>query len=138
MGSGSSPSPMEFSSHHCSHKLSRSWLLGAHLHSHPLWSGPTCLFTVLGWISPPPSLALMASHPVCYVSLLFLLLIIQFFFSFFPGWVSVCPGGYADLAQGCLWEYRVLLSSLCGPCLPKPSGRWRLVALGPSWFLHLM
>jgi hypothetical protein len=27
-------------------------------------------------------------------------------FSFFPGWGSVCPGGYADLAQGCLWEYR--------------------------------
>jgi hypothetical protein len=27
-------------------------------------------------------------------------------FSFFPRWRSVCPGGYADLAQGCLWEYR--------------------------------
>jgi hypothetical protein len=27
-------------------------------------------------------------------------------FSFFPGWGSVCPGGYADLAQACLWEYR--------------------------------
>jgi hypothetical protein len=27
-------------------------------------------------------------------------------FSFFPGWRSVCPGGYAALAQGCLWEYR--------------------------------
>jgi hypothetical protein len=26
-------------------------------------------------------------------------------FSFFPGWRSVCPGGSADLAQGCLWEY---------------------------------
>jgi hypothetical protein len=26
-------------------------------------------------------------------------------FSFFPGWRSVCPGGYADLAQACLWEY---------------------------------
>jgi hypothetical protein len=24
------------------------------------------------------------------------------FFSFFPGWGLVCPGGYADLAQGCL------------------------------------
>jgi hypothetical protein len=28
-------------------------------------------------------------------------------FSFFPGWGSVYPGGYADLAQGCLWEYRI-------------------------------
>jgi hypothetical protein len=27
-------------------------------------------------------------------------------FSFFPGWRLVCPGGYAALAQGCLWGYR--------------------------------
>jgi hypothetical protein len=27
-------------------------------------------------------------------------------FSFFLGWRSVCPGGYAALAQACLWEYR--------------------------------
>jgi hypothetical protein len=27
-------------------------------------------------------------------------------FSFFPRWRSVCPGGYAALAQACLWEYR--------------------------------
>jgi hypothetical protein len=40
----------------------------------------------------------------------------------------VCPGGYADLAQGCLWENRVLLSSPCGPHLPRPSGHWRLAA----------
>jgi hypothetical protein len=26
-------------------------------------------------------------------------------FSFFPGWRSVCPGGYASLAQACLWGY---------------------------------
>jgi hypothetical protein len=26
-------------------------------------------------------------------------------FSFFHGWGLVHPGGYADLAQGCLWEY---------------------------------
>jgi hypothetical protein len=42
-------------------------------------------------------------------------------FSFFPGWRSVCPGGYADLAQGFLWKYHILLSSPC-PCLPKTSG----------------
>jgi hypothetical protein len=56
---------------------------------------------------------------------------------FFPRWGSVCPGGYADLAQGCLWKYRVPLSSPC-PCLPKPSGHGRLEARGPSWFLCLM
>jgi hypothetical protein len=53
---------------------------------------------------PSPSSALSAPHPLCCMSLLFLLLIAQFLF--FPGWRSVCPGGYADLAQGCLWEYR--------------------------------
>jgi hypothetical protein len=26
-------------------------------------------------------------------------------FSFFPRWRSVCSGGYAALAQACLWEY---------------------------------
>jgi hypothetical protein len=60
------------------------------------------------------------------------------FFPFFPGWGSVCPGDSADLAQGCLWEYHVPLSSPCGPCLPKPSGRWCLAAVWePSWFLSL-
>jgi hypothetical protein len=58
-------------------------------------------------------------------------------FSFFPVWGSVCPGGYADLAQGCLWKYHVPLSSPCGPRLPKPSGCRRLmVARVPSWFLR--
>jgi hypothetical protein len=83
---------------------------------------------------PPLPSVLRAPHPLCHVSLLFLLLITQFLF-FFPGWGSVCPGGYADLAQGCLWEYRVLLRSPCGPYLPKPSGCWRLAAWEPSWFL---
>jgi hypothetical protein len=27
-------------------------------------------------------------------------------FSYFPRWGLVCPGGYAVLGQGCLWEYR--------------------------------
>jgi hypothetical protein len=83
----------------------------------------------------PPSLALRAPCPPCYMS--FLLLFIIQFFSFFPGWESVCPGGYADLAQGCLWEYHVLVSLPCGLCLPKLSGSWHLAAWGPSWFLHL-
>jgi hypothetical protein len=57
-------------------------------------------------------------------------------FSFFPRWRSVCPGGYAVLAQGCLWEYSVLLSSPC-PRLPKPSRHGSLASREPSWFLHL-
>jgi hypothetical protein len=58
-------------------------------------------------------------------------------FSSLPGWKSVCPGGYAALAQGCLWEYcstvKLTLSTS-----PKPSGCGRLAAWGPSLFLCLM
>jgi hypothetical protein len=53
---------------------------------------------------PSPNLWLRAPHPLSHVSLLFLLLITQFLF-LFPWWRSVCPGGYAALAQACLWEY---------------------------------
>jgi hypothetical protein len=60
------------------------------------------------------------------------------FFSFFPGWGSVCPGSYADLAQGCLWECHVPLSSPCDLHLPKQSWCWHLAAMWePSWFLCL-
>jgi hypothetical protein len=58
-------------------------------------------------------------------------------FSFFPGWRSVCPGGYAALAQACLWEYRIPRSSP-GTHPPKPSGRRRLAAQGTSGFSLLM
>jgi hypothetical protein len=40
---------------------------------------------LLWWISPPPPLALSVPHPLCYVSFLLLLLIIQFFFLFSLG-----------------------------------------------------
>jgi hypothetical protein len=83
--------------------------------------------------SPPSVLRVLCPPSMCLFCCYCLL------FSFFSlGWGSVCPGGYADLAQGCLWEYRVLLSSPCGLCLPKSSGCCRLVvAQEPSWFLHL-
>jgi hypothetical protein len=48
--------------------------------SHPFRPGLACLFTVLGGIPFPPSLGLMVPHSLCYVSLLFLLLITQFLF----------------------------------------------------------
>jgi hypothetical protein len=44
---------------------------------------------------------------------------------------------YADLVQGCLWEYHVLLSLPCGLRLPQWSGHWHLAAREPSWFLYL-
>jgi hypothetical protein len=46
----------------------------------PLQPGPACLFTILGRIPFPPSLALSAPHPLSHVSLLFLLLMTQFLF----------------------------------------------------------
>jgi hypothetical protein len=101
----------------------------------PLLPSPAGLF-IYSFVrdSLPPASVLRVPCPLCYVSFLLLLLIIQFFS---PGWGSFCPRGYADLAQGCLWEYCMLLSSLCGLHLPKPSGCWCLAVREPSWFLHL-
>jgi hypothetical protein len=89
---------------------------------------PSPLFSAQGTL---PSLLCVFFVVIAYYS--------GFFFSFFPGWGLVCLGGYADLAQGCLWEYRMPLSSPCGLHLPMLSGHWRLaVVWEPSWFLHLM
>jgi hypothetical protein len=126
---------VEFSSCRSFYKLSCSWLLGRCCHSCLLQLA--CLFTVPWGISPPP-LLWHSGHTTLFATclLLLLLLIIQFF-SFFPGLGSVCPGCYADLAQDCLWEYCMPLSSPCGLHLPKRSGSWCLVAWKPSWFLCL-
>jgi hypothetical protein len=80
-------------------------------------------------ISPPPLLQHSGS-PALFATCLFCCYCLLLCFSFFPGWGSVCPGGYADLAQGCLWEYRIPLSSPCGRRLPKLSGCWHLAAAG--------
>jgi hypothetical protein len=92
---------------------------------------PACLFTVYfqsGKDSLPAIFGAQCAPPS------FLCLLLSF--SFFLVWRSVCPGGYAALAQACLWEYRGTRSSP-GLRLPKPSGRRRLAARGPSLFLHL-
>jgi hypothetical protein len=49
------------------------------------------------WCSVRPTL-----FPACLYCSYCLLLS----YSFFPGWRLVCSGGYAALAQACLWEYR--------------------------------
>jgi hypothetical protein len=108
---GSAPSP-----------VSSGTLLMTLLQAFPLqgcWAGATTAafsgqFVHLQFcegLPLPHSSELRAPCPLCYVSFCCYCLIIQFFFSFFPGWGSVCPGGYADLAQGCLLEYRMPLSS---------------------------
>jgi hypothetical protein len=76
--------------------------------------------------------------PTFFATCLLCCYCLSFSFSFFPGWGSVCPGGYAGLVQGCLWEYCVPLSSPCGLHLPKPSGCCSpSAAQEPSWFLCL-
>jgi hypothetical protein len=137
---------------HCTHFLRRACLFTAHvgnrssplscgvflspplLQAFPLlvagrgatsaFSSLACVFTVLWGIPLPTSSALSAPHLCAHV---FFVLIAYYSVSlFFPGWGSVCPGGYADLAQGCLWEYHVPLHLPCGLHLPKLSVCWCL------------
>jgi hypothetical protein len=99
----------------------------------PVFSCQLVYLQFLEGLPLPPSV-LRSPCPLCYMSFLLLL----FSFSFFPGWGSVCPRSYADLAQDCLWEYHVPLSSPCGLRLPKWSGSWHLaVVQEPSWFFHI-
>jgi hypothetical protein len=123
-------SPVEFSSHCRFYKLSRPWLLVSA-------AAPAFSSRLVVRDFPSPHFSTQCAPP----SLLHVFIVLIAYYSvslFFPGWVLVCPGGYAALVQGCLWEYCVLLSSPCGPCLPKPSGCCCLaVAQEPSWFLPL-
>jgi hypothetical protein len=98
---GLPPSPVEFSSHCHFYKLSHSWLLGVHHRSCLLQ--PACD----GFPLPTPS-ALRVPHLLCYMSFLLLLLIIQFFFSFFPGW-----GGQSVLGTVLIWPRVVCGSTAC-------------------------
>jgi hypothetical protein len=74
-----------------------------------------------------------SGHPALFAMCLFCCYCLFFsFFSFFP-WVGVSLSrGLCWPALGCLWEYHVPLSSLCGPHLPTPS-----VVRKPSRFLCL-
>jgi hypothetical protein len=104
-------------------------LLGRCRHSCLLWLA--CLFTVHVTDCLSPTLW-SSGHPAVFCMCLFFsaacLLFSWEFFSFFsPWWGLVCPGGYADLPHGCLWEYHVLLSSPGGLLLPSRigAGAWR-------------
>jgi hypothetical protein len=96
-------------------------------HSCLLWLA--CLFTVREGAPLPHSQDLRAPCNLCYVSLFFSAACLSFrFFSFFPGGVSVFPGGCADLSQGVPHASYLLT---------KQDKSWRLAAREPSWFLHL-
>jgi hypothetical protein len=80
--------------------------------------------------------AFRAPHPLCYVSFLLLLLIIQFFSLFSLGVGRSVQGAMLIWPRVVCGSTAVPLSSPCGPRLPKPSGRCPLVALRePCWFL---
>jgi hypothetical protein len=67
---------------------------------------------------PSPPFGAQGAQP----SLLCVFIVVIAYYSvslFFPGWGSVCPGGYADLAQVCLWEHRYHLAHLVGRVFPS-------------------
>jgi hypothetical protein len=131
MGSGSSPSPVEFSSLHHFYKLSHSWLLG--MSATPAFYSPTCLFTVLWGISLPP--LQRSGCPTLFATCLYCCYCLLLSFSFFP-LVGV------GLSRGLCWSGPGLSRStayhLAHLVVHVLSGRQRLAAIqGPSWFLRL-
>jgi hypothetical protein len=127
-------SPVEFSSLCHSHKLSCSWLLGVSPCSCQSLSGPPGLFIYSsGKDFPSPSLqfSVRPPFPMCLYCSYCLLLS----FSFFPRWRLVCPGGYAALAQGCLWEYcgtaKLTLSSFSQAVWEQATGGPRALLVSP-------
>jgi hypothetical protein len=105
--------------------------------SCPLPPGSASLFTVLGGIHLPHSSVLRVPHPLCYVSLLFLLLITQFLFCLGGGWSVqgamliwprvVCGSNAYHLAHLVMHIF---------PCR-LGMGDWQRPR-GASWFLHSM
>jgi hypothetical protein len=53
---------------------------------------------------PSPNLQ-RSGRPTLFPTCIYCSYCLLLSFSFFPGWRSVCPGGYAALTQACLWEY---------------------------------
>jgi hypothetical protein len=95
---GLPPSPVEFSSLHHSHKLSHSWLLGMWPRSHQSLSSQAQLVYLQFQEGVPSPPLRHSGHPTLFATCLYCSYCLLLSFSFFPGWGSVCPGGYADLA----------------------------------------
>jgi hypothetical protein len=91
-------SPVEFSFHLHFYKLSRSWLLAVG-HCSCLLQ-PAC-----GEGFPLPPFSTQGALPSLLRVFFVVIAYYPVFFPFLPGWGSVCPGGYADVAQGYLWEF---------------------------------
>jgi hypothetical protein len=69
----------------------------------PFW--PARLVYLQFWEGFPSANLRRSVHPTLFPACLYCFYCLLLSLSFFPGWRSVCPGGYADLAQACLWEY---------------------------------
>jgi hypothetical protein len=87
----------------------------------PRLPSPASLFIYSSMRDCPSPPLRCSGRPTLFTTCLFLLLF-RVFSSFFPGWGSVCPGGYADLAQGFLWEDCMPLSSPGGLLLSSRIG----------------
>jgi hypothetical protein len=84
----------------------------------PAFSGQLVYLQFRERLSLPHSLELRVPRPLCYASFCCCCCLFSLFSLFSLGGGSVCPGGYADLAQGCLWDYRVPLGSPDGLLVP--------------------
>jgi hypothetical protein len=94
----------------------------------PAFSSGLVIYNSMRYFPTSSPLALKVPHPLCYVSFFCCnCLLFSFLLLFFLCGGLVSPGGYADLAQGCLSMPR---SSPCGLHLPKLSGHGCLVARG--------
>jgi hypothetical protein len=76
----------------------------------------------------PPLLFRAQGAPPSLLHVFIVLIVYYSVSAFFLGGGSVCPEGYADMAQGCLWEYHLQLSS---PCPVPFQAVWALVSGGP-------
>jgi hypothetical protein len=101
---GLPPSPVEFSSHRHSHQLPCSGSLGAPQLSPEALRPPGLFIYSPGKGSLPPNFGAQCAPP-SFLHVLFVPIAYYSVSLFFSGWRSVCPGGYAALAQACLWEY---------------------------------
>jgi hypothetical protein len=104
----------------------------------PAFSGRVVYLQFTGGSAPTPLSRAQGSLPSLLRVFFFsaaCLLFNLFFFSFFPGWGSVCPGSYTDLFQGVPHTAYLLT---WWSVSPKQVRSWRLVAQEPSWFLYLM
>jgi hypothetical protein len=84
---------------------------------------------------PSPNLR-CSVHPTLFPACLICSYCLLLSFSFSPGWRSVCPGGYAAVAQACLWEYHGTAKLTCSTF---SQAVWAPASGGPgallvSWF----